>query len=197
MTATAARIAATALAGVHVVTPAKLRDERGEFYESVRTGDLATVTGEPFIPCQVNFSVSHRNTLRGIHTVTVPPGQAKYVTCVRGAVRDVVVDLRMGSPTFGQHHVTLLDPESARAVYVPEGVGHGFLTLADDTCICYLLSSVHVPGTQVDLDPWDPDLAVPWGCREPPLMSEKDVRAPRVADAITAGLLPRWTEKRP
>lgn len=191
-----AAIAPTAIPGVHVLTPAKHRDERGEFFESVRTGELAAATGEPFVPRQVNFSVSRRNTLRGIHTVAVPPGQAKYVTCVRGAVRDVVVDLRVGSPTFGRHHVTHLDPGTARAVYVPEGVGHGFLALADDTCVCYLLSSVHVPGTQVDLDARDPDLALPWGCDGEPLVSGKDAAAPRVADAVAAGLLPRWTGER-
>jgi NDP-hexose 5-epimerase len=81
--------------------------------------------------------------------VAVPPGQAKYVTCVRGALRGIVVDLRVGSPAFGAHHVTLLDAESGRCMYVPEGVGHGFLSLTDDACICYVVSTPYVPGTQV------------------------------------------------
>lgn len=178
--------------GVVVLTPDKIVDERGEFFEVLRTADLEAATRRPFVPAQVNHSVSHRNTLRGIHSVTNPPGQAKFVNCVRGAARDIVVDLRVGSPTFGRSHSTLLDPDTGRSVFVPEGVGHGFLTLADDTCICYLLSTAHVPGTQVDIDPWDPFLALPWGAVGPVHISEKDRTAPGVAEVRAAGLLTTW-----
>ncbi|MFP8960077.1 dTDP-4-dehydrorhamnose 3,5-epimerase family protein [Streptomyces nanhaiensis] len=186
------RITETALPGVYTVTPDRLRDRRGDFYEAMRAGEFEKALGHPFVPRQINYSVSRRNTLRGVHGVTVPPGQAKYVTCVRGALRDVAVDLRVGSPAFGEHVVNELDAESGRAVYVPEGVGHGFLALTDDTCICYVLSSEHVPGTQVDVNPLDPDLAIPWGFTEHPLMSEKDARAPTLAEAMAAGLLATW-----
>ena len=182
----------TAVPGAFVLTPDQIRDERGVFYEGLRTDELAAVTGRPFQPRQVNYSVSRRNTLRGLHSVTVPPGQAKHVTCVRGALRDFVVDLRVGSPTFGKFDSTLLDARSGRSVFVPEGVGHGFLTLEDDTCICYVLSTVYVPGTQVDIDPLDPDLGLPWGFTETPLISEKDAGAPTVAEALAAGVLSRW-----
>nr|AGO50619.1 NDP-hexose 3, 5-epimerase [Streptomyces lusitanus] len=156
-------------------------------------GDLLEkATGVPFRPRQINYSVSRRHTLRGIHSVRIPPGQAKYVTCVRGALRDIVVDLRIGSPTFGEHRVNVLDADSGRSVYVPEGVGHGFLALTDDACICYVVSSTHVPGTQIDINPLDPDLGLPWDCPEPPLISDKDAKAPTVAEAVRAGLLPRF-----
>jgi NDP-hexose 3,5-(Or5-) epimerase len=179
----------TAVPGAFVVTPNQIRDERGSFYEGLRVDELAAVIGRPFVPRQVNYSVSRRNTLRGLHSVTIPPGQAKYVTCVRGALRDFVVDLRVGSPTFGEFDRTLLDAESGRSVYVPEGVGHGFLTLEDDTCICYVLSTVYVPGTQIDINPFDPDLGLPWDFPEAPLISEKDAKAQTVAEAIAAGVL--------
>ena len=188
------RISETAVPGAYVITPHHHVDERGAFFEHFRAAQLAETLGHPFVPRQINYSVSRRNTLRGIHSVAIPPGQAKYVTCVRGALRDIVVDLRVGSPTFGTYETTLLDAESGRALYIPEGVGHGFLALADDTCICYVLSSEHVPGTQIDINPLDPDLALPWGFDEPPVMSEKDTHAPGVSEAVAAGVLARWPE---
>jgi NDP-hexose 3,5-(Or5-) epimerase len=182
----------TRVPGAFVFTPRQLRDERGAFFEAFRGDLVEEVTGRPFRPEQINYSVSRRNTLRGIHGVSVPPGQVKYVTCVRGALRDIVVDLRVGSPTFGFHHVTELDAASGRCVYVPEGVGHGFLTLTDDASICYVVSTRYVPGTQIDIDPVDPDLALPWGFTEPPLISEKDAQAQGLREALAAGLLADW-----
>ncbi|MFD7422483.1 dTDP-4-dehydrorhamnose 3,5-epimerase family protein [Streptomyces californicus] len=186
--------------GVLVLEPHHLTDERGVFYEGVRTDTLTAVTGRPFAPRQVNYSVSRRGTLRGLHGVRVPPGQAKLVTCVRGSVRDVVVDLRLGSPEFGTYETTALDAESGRAVYVPEGVVHGFLALTDDACVSYLLSTPHVPGTQIDIDPLDPDLAIAWTAGAPAdlelLLSAKDRAAPGVREAEAAGLLPYWRGSR-
>ncbi|MDT0446485.1 MULTISPECIES: dTDP-4-dehydrorhamnose 3,5-epimerase family protein [unclassified Streptomyces] len=187
-------ITETAVPGTFVVNPAQLPDERGTFFESLRASRLAEAVGRPFVPRQINFSVSRRNTLRGLHGVAIPPGQAKYVTCVRGALRDIVVDLRVGSPAFGRYTVNVLNAESGRALYIPEGVGHGFLALTDDTCICYVLSSEHVPGTQIDINPLDADLALPWGFSEPPLMSAKDAKARSAAEAESAGLLATWRE---
>jgi NDP-hexose 3,5-(Or5-) epimerase len=184
----------TRVPGAFIFTPKQIRDERGAFFEALRCDQVEAVTGHRFRPEQINYSVSRRNTLRGIHGVTVPPGQAKYVMCVRGALRDIVVDLRVGSPAFGAYHVTELDAESGRSVYVPEGVGHGFLTLTDDACICYVVSTRYVPGTQIDINPVDPELALPWCFTEPPLMSEKDARAQGMREALAAGLLAQWRE---
>ncbi|RLK53965.1 dTDP-4-dehydrorhamnose 3,5-epimerase family protein [Actinokineospora cianjurensis] len=191
------KVVETALPGVFRVRPDVIVDERGGFFESLRTSEFERITGAVFAPRQINYSVSRRNTVRGIHSVSIPPGQAKYVTCVRGALRDFAVDLRIGSPTFGDHVVTLLDPASSWGVYIPEGVGHGFVTLADDTCICYALSTEHVPGTQIDINPFDSELALPWGCVEPPLISAKDARAPSLADARSAGVLAEWMAPSP
>jgi NDP-hexose 3,5-(Or5-) epimerase len=190
------RVVETGVPGAFVFTPDQIRDARGVFFESFRCDLVGDVVGRPFRPAQINYSTSGRNTLRGIHGVKVPPGQAKYVTCVRGALRDIVVDLRVGSPTFGAHHETLLDAESGRCVYVPEGVGHGFLTLTDDACVCYVVSTLYVPGTQIDINPLDPDMALPWGFSERPLMSEKDAKAPGVQAALASGLLADWHDVR-
>ncbi|WP_149829875.1 dTDP-4-dehydrorhamnose 3,5-epimerase family protein [Streptomyces tailanensis] len=183
------KIQTTALEGAYVVEPEHLDDVRGTFYEALRTEELQRVTGRSFSVAQVNYSVSRYNTLRGLHGVTDPPGQAKFVTCVRGALRDVIVDLRPQSPTFGAFHMSVLDAARGNAVMIPEGFGHGFLALTDDTCVCYLLSTAHVPGTQIDIDPLDPELAIPWGFEEPPLMSQKDARAQSLRSVLASGVL--------
>ncbi|HEX6967818.1 MAG TPA: dTDP-4-dehydrorhamnose 3,5-epimerase family protein [Micromonosporaceae bacterium] len=178
--------------GVFLVTPRPQRDLRGCFYEGFRADLLRRETGREFTVAQINYSVSRRNTVRGLHGVRNPPGQAKYVTCVRGALLDIVVDLRVGSPTFGRHVRNVLDAESGRAVLIDEGMGHGFRALTDDTCICYVLSTPYVPGTQFEIDPFDAELALPWELTEPPVLSDKDAKAPSLAEAMTAGILPRW-----
>ncbi|MFI7394424.1 MULTISPECIES: dTDP-4-dehydrorhamnose 3,5-epimerase family protein [Streptomyces] len=176
------------------ITPHQLSDSRGSFFELHRHSQVIEATGRPFSVAQVNFSSSRRGTLRGIHGTVTPPGQAKVVTCVRGAVLDVVVDTRLGSPTFGVYDMTRLDAESGAAVYLPEGLGHGFLALTDDACVCYLCSSEFVPGSQVDINALDPELGIPWGLTEKPLMSDKDASALSLAETAAAGLLPTYEE---
>lgn len=176
------------------IVPERLDDVRGCFYEAWRSTKLLAAVGVPFTVAQVNFSVSRRNTLRGIHGITLPPGQAKLVTCVRGRVLDVVVDLRVGSPTFGCFEMTEQDEDSGVAVFVQEGLGHAFLALSDTACVNYLCSSEYVPGSMLDIQPLDSDLGIPWGLTEPPIMSEKDTAAPGLAEAARAGLLPRYLD---
>ncbi|MFL6119726.1 dTDP-4-dehydrorhamnose 3,5-epimerase family protein [Actinophytocola sp.] len=175
-------------------TPTRLTDHRGCFYESYREDALTDVVGHRFTVAQTNFSVSSRGVLRGLHGVALPPGQAKVVTCHRGAVLDVVVDIRTGSPTFGTHAANVLTAESGAFVYVAEGLGHAFLALTDDTCVGYLCSTRYVPGTQVDLNPLDPDLGLDWGMAGTPLLSEKDATAPTLAVAAGAGLLATYAD---
>ncbi|WP_329580467.1 dTDP-4-dehydrorhamnose 3,5-epimerase family protein [Kitasatospora sp. NBC_01250] len=180
------------------VTPQLIVDERGSFHESYKYQELAHATGHAFRPLQVNYSVSSRNTLRGIHGVVIPPGQAKLVSCVRGKLLDVVVDLRLGSPTFGRHDTTVLDAREGTAVFIAEGLAHGFVALTADACISYLCSTEFVPGTQFDINPFDPELALPWdtALTGAPLLSAKDEQAPTVAQAAERGLLARYDECR-
>jgi dTDP-4-dehydrorhamnose 3,5-epimerase len=175
-------------------TPTRLTDHRGCFYESYREDALTDVVGHRFTVAQTNFSVSARGVLRGLHGVALPPGQAKVVTCHRGAVLDVVVDIRVGSPTFGTHAANVLTADSGAFVYVAEGLGHAFLALADDTCVGYLCSTRYVPGTQVDLNPLDPDLELDWDMAGRPVLSEKDATAPTLAVAARSGLLATYDE---
>lgn len=186
----------TAVPDAYRVTPRLLGDVRGSFHESYRYRELARATGHVFRPLQVNYSVSARDTLRGMHGVLIPPGQAKFVSCVRGRLLDVVADLRLGSPTFGAHETTVLDARDGTAVYAAEGLVHGFVALTDDACISYLCSTEYVPGTQFEVAPYDPELLLPWDSwlAGEPLMSDKDRRAPTVAAAADRGLLARYDE---
>ena len=188
------RISAMAVPGAYRIEPEPLMDSRGHFFESVKNSAMLASTGWELTVRQVNFSVSRRNTLRGIHGTTVPPGQAKFITCVRGLVLDIAIDIRVGSPTFGRYDLTYQSPESGTAVYLPDGIGHAFLALTDDTSMCYLCSAEYEPGTMIDIDALDPDLALPWELKEPPIRSAKDAAAPSLAQAAAAGLLPAYEQ---
>ena len=131
--------------------------------------------------------------VRGVHFADIPPGQAKYVTCVRGAVLDVVVDLRVGSPTFGTWEGVRLDDTERAAVYLSEGLGHGFCALTDDATLTYLCSASYSPTGEHGVHPLDPDLGIDWPT-EAPLLSAKDETAPTLAEALASGLLPRYAE---
>lgn len=185
-----------AVDGAWEFTPVQHADDRGVFAEWYRSDEVAAAVGHPLALVQANTSVSRRGTLRGIHFADVPPGQAKYVYCPRGAVLDVVVDLRVGSPTFGRSDAVLLDDVDRRAVYLAEGLGHGFLALADDSVAIYLCSTGYAPGREHGIDPLDPALALPWPAGVTPLLSAKDAGAPTLAAAADAGVLPSYQDCR-
>ena len=138
---------------------------------------------------QANCSVSARGIVRGIHFADVPPGQAKYVTCVSGRVLDVIVDIRVGSPTFGSWTSVVLDSQSRRAVYLAEGLGHGFASLQDESTVVYLWSEGYDPRREREIHPLDPALGIDWQIEEPQL-SAKDAAAPTLAEASAQGILP-------
>jgi dTDP-4-dehydrorhamnose 3,5-epimerase len=165
-------------------------DTRGRFTEWYRADVLGEAVGFGLSLAQANHSVSARGVLRGVHFALVPPGQAKYVYCPAGRVLDVVVDLRVGSPTFGTHDSVLLDSETPRAVYLAEGLGHAFVSLADASSVTYLVSTGYSPGREFGIDPMDPELGLPWPAELEFEFSAKDRAAPTLAQACEQGLLP-------
>jgi len=178
-----------------VFTPRQYPDERGVFLEFFRTDALEEAVGHDLRLVQANCSVSSRGTLRGIHFADVPPSQAKYVTCVRGAGLDVVVDIRVGSPTFGTWDAVVLDERHRRAVYVSQGLGHAFLALTDDATLLYLCSEGYAPKREHAIHPLDPDIAIDWPSDAgQPRLSKKDAAAPALADARRLGLLPSYDD---
>lgn len=184
--------------GAWIFQPRQHRDDRGTFLEWFKSDRFAEVVGHPLEVAQSNISTSVAGAVRGIHYADVPPGQAKYVTCVAGAVMDAVVDLRTGSPTFGQHELVRLDDQNRAAVYLSEGLGHGYMALTDHAAFLYLCSTPYAPEREHGIDPADPDLAVTWpntqadGRALLPLLSDKDRAAPRLRRAEAEGLLPSY-----
>jgi dTDP-4-dehydrorhamnose 3,5-epimerase len=178
--------------GVWSYTPRVHTDARGSFLEAFRAGELREAAGHRLDVAQVNCSTSRRNVLRGVHFADVPPGQAKYVTCVAGAILDVVVDVRAGSPTFGRWEAVRLDDENRRALYIAEGLGHAFLALSDQATVVYLCSQPYMPGREHGVHPLDPDLGIDWPLDGEPVLSEKDAAAPTLKAARAAGLLPSY-----
>jgi dTDP-4-dehydrorhamnose 3,5-epimerase len=183
-----------AIGGAWEFTPVQHGDPRGVFLEWYRAEPVAEVAGHPLRLVQTNHSTSRRGVLRGVHFADVPPGQAKYVYCPRGAFLDVIVDIRVGSPTFGQWDAVRLDEVDRRAVYLSEGLGHAALSLSDDSALMYLCSSGYNPGREHGLHPLDPALGLPWPADVEAVLSDKDAAAPTLAEAAAAGLLPSYEE---
>jgi dTDP-4-dehydrorhamnose 3,5-epimerase len=186
------RVRSLGIAGSWVLEPKVFPDDRGSFHEWYRGAEFREATGYDLSLAQANCSVSRRGVLRGVHFSDVPPGQAKYITCVRGAVLDVVVDIRTGSPTFGQWEAVRLDEDTRHAVFLAEGLGHGFMALTDDATVVYLCSTGYAPGREHGLHPLDPDLGIDWPGGIEPVLSGKDAAAPSLAEAERAGLLPSY-----
>ncbi|MBZ2196410.1 dTDP-4-dehydrorhamnose 3,5-epimerase family protein [Occultella gossypii] len=182
--------------GAWEITPKLLGDPRGVFLEWFKDEQFVEAVGHSLDLEQANCSVSAAGVLRGIHFADVPPSQAKYVTCARGAVLDVVVDIRVGSPTFGQWDSVLLDDVDRRAIYLSEGLGHAFMSLEDDSTVLYLCSAGYAPGREHGIDPLDAAIGIEWptttrgGAALTPLLSDKDAAAPTLAQAQEQGLLP-------
>lgn len=181
--------------GAWVYTPRVFGDDRGTFHEWFRAEQFTEHLGYHFEVAQANLSRSKKNVVRGIHLADVPPGQAKFVTCVAGSVRDVLVDLRKGSPTFGKHVVVELDEHTNRGVYVPIGVGHGFVATSETATLSYLVSEAYNPDKEYEVDPFDATLDIDWGItKDAALLSEKDAQAPSLKDIDAR--LSTWNDAR-
>ncbi|MFJ9676933.1 dTDP-4-dehydrorhamnose 3,5-epimerase [Streptomyces sp. NPDC101194] len=182
------------IAEAWVHEPKVFPDSRGSFHEWFKASELSEAAGHTLRLAQANCSVSSRGTLRGVHFADVPPSQAKYVKCVRGAVLDVIVDIRVGSPTYKQWEAVRLDDVDHHAVYLSEGLGHAFMALTDDATVVYLCSEGYAPGREHGVNPLDPELGIEWPKGITPLLSEKDAAAPSLAEAEARGLLPSYED---
>ncbi|MFR9805644.1 dTDP-4-dehydrorhamnose 3,5-epimerase family protein [Pseudonocardia sp. RS010] len=178
--------------GAWVFEPTVFPDNRGQFAAPFQAAAFREALGFDLVLGQVNQSISARGVIRGVHFSDVPPSQAKYISCARGSLVDVIVDIRVGSPTFGAVETVELDPTSGRSVYIAEGLGHAFVALEDDTTMTYLCSTGYNPGSEHGISPLDPELGIPWPTGVPQILSDKDAAAPTLAEAKKTGLLPSW-----
>jgi dTDP-4-dehydrorhamnose 3,5-epimerase len=140
----------------------RFEDERGAFSELFVDYKFESLVDSKLIIRQANLSVSHRGVLRGLHWADVPPGQSKYVFCPQGKVLDILVDLRRTSKTFLRWEAVELSSAKPSAVYIPNGVGHGFLAIEDNTLISYFCSESYSPNTERTLNPFDERIGIPW-----------------------------------
>jgi dTDP-4-dehydrorhamnose 3,5-epimerase len=181
--------------GAFEFTPISHADQRGAYLEVYRADLLAEAVGHPMRLEQWNMAVTRAGGVRGIHFATTPKGQAKYVTCPAGSGLDVIVDVRVGSPTFGMFDTVVLDDVDRRAVYLAEGLGHAFVAHTDDTVLPDECSALWNPSGEHAVSPLDPALGIPWPETELRL-SAKDTSAPTLKEAAEMGLLPDYEDCR-
>lgn len=177
-------ITPTRLAGVFLIVPEMLADERGFFARTFCADAFAEHGLNPVVAqCSVSFN-ARRGTLRGLHYQTAPHEEARLVRCTRGSAFDVVVDLRRGSDAFGQWQAFELSAEDRSAVYVPEGCAHGFQTLEDDTEILYQMSEEYHADCSTGIRWDDPAIGIQWPAVEPRILSARDAALPLLGDEI-------------
>ena len=179
--------------GAFEITPRQFPDSRGMFAEGFRADKLAEHIGYELAVRQTNISVSSAGAVRGIHYASLPPSQAKYVTALAGVFLDFIVDIRVGSPTFGHWDVVRLDTVDRRAVYLSEGLGHALACIEDGTAM-YLCSEVYNPAAEKGITPLDAAIGLGLPSDFAPIVSEKDVAAPTLAEALESGLLPDYSD---
>jgi dTDP-4-dehydrorhamnose 3,5-epimerase len=181
------------ISGTYVATHRVFPDERGLFREWFKAEDIATID-KGFSVQQANFSKSKQFVIRGIHYSLAPEGQAKIVTCASGRIVDVLVDLRIGSPTYLRVEYIELSDDSGKVVFIPTGVGHGFIVESETAAVVYLTSSGYAPGYEKAICPTDPTLGIAWKL---PYMgnwiiSEADRLAPTFSQAKLNFQLPAY-----
>lgn len=194
---TTLRARALAVHGAVEFTPTVFDDDRGLFVSPYQEPEFVATVGHRLFPvAQTSLSVSRAGVARGVHFTRTPPGTAKYVYCPRGSALDIVVDLRVGSPTFGRWDSVVLDAVDFRAVYLPVGVGHAFVAQTDDTMMCYLLALSYRPEHELAVSLFDPGLGLPLPRDVELTVSDRDRDALTMAQARADGLLPAWEDCR-
>lgn len=174
----------TKIDGLLIVEPRIFGDERGYFFESYNEKSWNEYFQDPPAFVQDNESLSHKGVLRGLHFQAPPHGQGKLVRVVRGAVLDVAVDIRSGSPTYGQHVSVKLTQDNKKQFFIPQGFAHGFITLEDDTIFSYKCTNFYNVESEGGIAWNDPQLNIDWGI-ENPLISEKDKGYPEFCNFVT------------
>ena len=171
----------------------KFEDNRGFFYESFKAEEFPKLIGRNFDIKQTNTSSSAKGSVRGVHYALVPPSQAKLVQCQRGSIKDYVIDIRIGSPTFGQFEAIDLDEKSANAIFIEEGLAHAFVALENNTIVTYYVSEKYNPEREKGINPFDKTLNILWPEIDL-ILSEKDKAAISLEQAKSQGILITYDE---
>jgi dTDP-4-dehydrorhamnose 3,5-epimerase len=185
------KITALEIEGAWVADSPIWSDNRGFFSEWFKLEEIKNLMGRDFIVEQANVSSSSKGTLRGIHYSLAIEGQAKWITCLSGSIRDVVVDIRPNSKTFGKWISIELSGGTGKSLLISEYLGHGFLSLEENSVVAYLVSSAFSPDDEYGINPMDKSVGIDWGIDSNSLnMSEKDKNAPNLYEQMKLGKLP-------
>jgi dTDP-4-dehydrorhamnose 3,5-epimerase len=174
--------------GAWLIESEVFADERGTFQEWFKSDEVKKFTGIDFSVAQANISTSRKGVIRGIHFSLAPEGQSKWITCTSGRILDVIVDIRSESPTF--KHVEYIELHGPRAIFIGAGLGHGFISLEDNSVVSYLLSSPYAPEFELAINPHDQELHISWP-KFSWIISKKDNEAKSINDLMALDLLPR------
>ena len=181
------------ISGSWIIEFQKFEDNRGYFYESFKEEDFQKQIGRQLSIKQTNTSSSSKGSVRGIHYALVPPSQAKLIQCQRGSIIDYVIDIRVGSPTFGEFEKIELSENSPTAIFIEEGLAHAFVALENNTLVTYYVSESFNTEREKGINPFDKTLNVEWPDLEL-ILSEKDKLAISLDEAKNQGLLPSFDE---
>lgn len=181
------------ISGSWLIDHKRFDDFRGFFYESFKSILLESKLKRKFTIAQANTSLSKKGAVRGVHYALIPPSQAKYVQCLQGSIRDFVIDIRIGSPTFGEHQFIDLDGNKPQALFIEEGLAHAFVALSDDALVTYLVSAPFNPEREKAINPLDSELNIDWVLKDLEI-SDKDRAAPTFSEAQKLNLLPNYKE---
>jgi dTDP-4-dehydrorhamnose 3,5-epimerase len=187
------KTSALKISGSWLIEFQKFEDSRGYFYESFKEEDFQKQIGRQLSIKQTNTSSSSKGSVRGIHYALVPPSQAKLVQCQRGSINDYVIDIRVGSPTFGEFEAIELNESSPTAIFIEEGLAHAFVALENNTIVTYYVSEKFNPEREKGINPFDKTLNVKWPDLEL-ILSEKDKSAISLDEAKSQGILPSLDE---
>jgi dTDP-4-dehydrorhamnose 3,5-epimerase len=181
------------ISGAYVAMHKVFPDERGLFREWFKADEIESIN-TTFSVQQANYSKSKQFVIRGIHYSVAPQGQAKLVTCASGQIVDVLVDLRVGSPTYLKVEYVELSEDCGKVVFIPTGVGHGFVVESESAAVVYLTSSGYAPDYEKAINPTDQELGIIWPIPlgELGVISNADTQAPTLAQAKESGILPTF-----
>jgi len=183
------------ISGSWLIQFKKFEDNRGFFYESFRFDLLSKELMRKFDIKQTNTSNSSKGSLRGIHYALVPPSQAKYIQCQKGSIQDFIIDIRIGSPTFGQFQMVELNEKSANAIFIEEGLANAFVAMEDETVVTYYVNQTYNPEKEKGINPFDKELNISWPNLDLKL-SPKDQNEITLQEASKLNLLPNFLESK-
>lgn len=177
--------------GAWIIDPVRHKDERGWFQELFKFSSVSKATGLEFSPVQVNVSHSLQGVVRGVHYSIAPNGQAKYVSVMDGEIDDYIIDVRVGSPTFGMWERVRLTAELGNSVLLSSNLAHAFQVVSLQATVCYAVTAEFNPDAEKAISPFCPTIGVEWSNSFPPVLSEKDSSAPNLDEQLRLNQLPQ------